>query len=117
MNSNKNTLCNKCCESQYAYIGEEYIYITKYIDSSRLPISCRFGHELYLANGKKNKPHFRHKNPEDIGGNNMTNWHIEWQGNFPVTEVNFLKQSTEQIKNRRDNKSSLQNLNTMFLQY
>ena len=41
--------------------------------------------------GKKNKPHFRHKNTEDMDTHPMTEWHSEWQGNFPTTEIDFKK--------------------------
>ena len=31
----------------------------------------------------------------------MTEWHSEWQGNFPITEIDFLKINDTQIKDRR----------------
>ncbi len=31
----------------------------------------------------------------------MTKWHCEWQGNFQHTEIQFPKNSNEQVKERR----------------
>jgi hypothetical protein len=95
--------------SQYAYTHEnttpKSIHIDYYIenknDSQCQNIRCLKGHELVCANGKKNKPHFRHKNPGDMDNNFMTEWHIEWQGNFPATEIEFKKTCERQIKTRR----------------
>ena len=100
---------NKCCmnvSSQYAYSQEGvHMHIDYYIghknDLKCQNIRCLKGHELVCANGKKNKPHFRHKNPGDMDNNFMTEWHIEWQGNFPATEIEFKKTCEPQIKTRR----------------
>jgi hypothetical protein len=102
---------NKCVinfSSQYAFLhNNQHIHIDYYIinkdtmDPVYKNICCIKGHELICVNGKKNKAHFRHKNADDVGGNHMTEWHIEWQGNFPVTEIEFKKTCDKQIKSRR----------------
>ena len=99
--------------SQYAYVVDNnehpgqrrHVHIEQYIKCKNIltnqDIFCLKGHELVCANGKKNKPHFRHKNSDDMDNNPMTEWHIEWQGNFPVTEIEFKKTCEQQIKSRR----------------
>ena len=102
--------CHKCninFQTQYAYINDnKYISIDEYISNKSQHINekiyCIKQHELVCVNGKKNIPHFRHKNTTDLDSNNpMTEWHCEWQSNFPVTEVEFTKNNENQIKNRR----------------
>jgi hypothetical protein len=98
--------CNINFISQYAYLNNnEYVYILDYIQNkdnyNNKPICCKNNHELICVNGKKNKPHFRHKNADDVGGCPMTEWHNEWQSNFPVIEIEFNKKCDLQIKNRR----------------
>ena len=102
--------CNKCnvnFETQYAYINDDkYISISEYIKNqdyfTNKKIFCINHHELICINGKKNKQHFRHKNSSDLDFSNpMTEWHCEWQSNFPITEVEFKKNCESQIKNRR----------------
>ena len=95
--------CGKCninFKTQYAYINGEYIHISKYTKNKKYKLRCQRGHELVAVKGKKNKQHFRHKNSSDVGGSPMTNWHCEWQGHFPITEVEFKKKEG-QIKLRR----------------
>ena len=100
---------NKCVmnfSSQYAYLdNNQHIHIDYYIQNKEIfrhkQMSCIKGHELICVDGKKNISHFRHKNSNDVGGNYMTEWHIEWQGNFPVTEIEFKKKGDKQIKSRR----------------
>lgn len=98
-------LCSQNCKSQYAFIDGISYEITKYIElKSALKdhfIKCYNGHELYLTNGEKNKPHFRHKNAIDMNSNNMSEWHIEWQSNFPMTEQWFSSKYNTQITPRR----------------
>jgi len=94
-------LCNINFISQFCFINGIQINIQDYINNNnKQKITCEKGHELILANGEKNKPHFRHKNSCDIGGNPMTLWHIEWQSHFPITEVCFSCKPN-QIKERR----------------
>ena len=96
--------CNGNFTSQYAFLeNKENIHITKYItDNIKCKLLCNKGHELLCANGKQNTPHFRHKNSEDVGGFPMTEWHTEWQGNFPITEIRYQKTNNDtQITNRR----------------
>ena len=96
--------CNKNYQSQYAVIDNADIHICEYIKiknkASELKIKCKNGHQLVCVNGLKNKPHFRHKNTEDLDTQPMTEWHCEWQGNFPNTEIEYKKKDT-QIKDRR----------------
>jgi hypothetical protein len=104
---NKKNNCEKCnvnFTTQYAYINEKLTLVSDYINTKRDKkdkIRCVRGHELVCVNGNVNKPHFRHKNSDDVGGEPMTKWHCDWQGNFPVTEVDFKKQDQSQYKDRR----------------
>jgi competence CoiA-like predicted nuclease len=94
-------LCNISFMSQFCFINNEQIYVKDYINNNnKQNIFCQNGHELILINGEKRKPHFRHKNSCDVGGNPMTLWHVEWQSYFPVTEVCFSCKPN-QIKQRR----------------
>ena len=98
--------CNINYTSQYAYLSNgETTHISKYIQNINnyldINISCSKGHQLLCVNGKKNRPHFRHKHSEDLGGNPISEWHLEWQGNFPNTEVEFKKTNDQQVKSRR----------------
>jgi hypothetical protein len=100
MSSNQ---CNKNFQSQYTFINGKEFSINKYLDTSSLHNEkklCKKGHELILAQGQIVKPYFRHKNPTDVGGHPMTEWHCEWQGNFPNTEVEF-KYNVNQLRDRR----------------
>jgi hypothetical protein len=98
----------KCClnyQSLYAFIDNKQIHIDDLVkladEKVKQKFKCINGHPLIFANGKKNKPHFRHKNAEDMGTEPMTEWHSEWQGNFPLTEIDFKKINIKQIKDRR----------------
>ena len=99
----KSTLCNSNFISQYCNVNNEKIHVSKYIKNqlNNCDILCDNGHKLILANGKINKPHFRHKNASDVGGFPMSEWHSKWQSYFPVTETYFPKISDKQIKDRR----------------
>lgn len=96
--------CNKNYQSQFAFIDNVPYDINQYINmknnTPELKIKCKNGHSLVFANGLKNKPHFRHKNADDVDTHPMTEWHCEWQGNFPNTEIEYKKKDT-QIKDRR----------------
>jgi len=99
---NSNNKCNINFQTQYAFINNECITIDQYIENNnKCDIKCCNGHELTCANGNIKKPYFRHKNKNDTGGNPMTEWHCEWQGNFPITEYFFPKRNEIQIKDRR----------------
>ncbi len=98
--------CNNGFKSNYAFIDNEEIHIDNYINeysknNKNHLLKCNKGHELVCANGKIKKPYFKHKNSGDVGGEKMTEWHCEWQGNFPDTEIDFPKINEQQIKNRR----------------
>lgn len=101
-----NTLCNTHFSSQYAYLhNNQHIHVNYYIkdknNSDYRILRCIKGHDLICAHGSIRKPHFRHKNSHDVGGCPMTEWHNEWQGNFPVTEIEFHKINENQFKGRR----------------
>ena len=89
--------CNSLFISQYCYINNNAIYIDDYITNKLIydtnELKCSNGHLLIpVINGKKRKPHFRHKNAIDLDhSNKMTEWHAEWQGNFPIVEKIFKK--------------------------
>lgn len=96
--------CNLNYKSQYAFVDNKCYNIDEYINlfsNTKIIPKCGKGHELLVANGKINKPHFRHKNSNDIGGFPMTEWHCEWQSNFSNVEVNFSKLNDLQISDRR----------------
>ena len=94
-------LCNVNFISNFCYINGNAINVYDYIkNNDKQKIICQKGHELILVNGKKIKPHFRHKNSSDVGGNPMTLWHCQWQSYFPITEKIFIRKP-EQIKERR----------------
>ena len=92
--------CNLNYQSLYAFVDNTQIHIDDLIKSTdekvKQKIKCINGHQLIFANGKKNKPHFRHKNTEDMDTQPMTEWHSEWQGNFPTTEIDFKKNNNKQ---------------------
>jgi hypothetical protein len=93
--------CNNNYQSQYAFLDNSCIHIDEYLKIKKSNITCKNGHPLICANGKKNKPHFRHKHNEDLNSTPMTEWHCEWQGNFPNTEIEYKKKNDKQIKDRR----------------
>ena len=81
------------------------LHVDNYINKKnkeKNEIKCSKGHTLVLVNGPSRRSHFRHKNSSDVisGGTPMTNWHIEWQRKFPLTEVWYRKKEG-QIKDRR----------------
>jgi len=104
MENYSNIKCNKGFQTKYVYIDNNPIHVDEYIQNKKnyigKPLLCRNGHELYLAHGEKNKPHFRHKNPNDMEGKPMSEWHSEWQSNFPITEYPLSKLNETQYKNR-----------------
>jgi len=111
--------CQKCpigLNSQLCFIktwegnkrgNNDYIFKSIHIDDYRdksaekiKPYCCR-GHELVFCDGKKNLPHFRHKNPGDIEDNTISEWHLKMQSYFAVTETWFPNKYPEQLKSRR----------------
>lgn len=101
------SVCNVNFESQYAFLSEEIgrvsqskIHIAEYLQNisiqdevkkKRKVLVCKQGHELEKVKSMKRKSYFRHKHKCDVGGEPMTKWHAEWQGNFPDTEVHHEK--------------------------
>ncbi len=101
---NKKKTCEKCnvnFTTQYAFINGNCTHVNNYQLNKKDKVVCCRGHELVLCNGTKVKKYFRHKNPSDVGGDPMTEWHSRMQGYFPITEQEFRKISEDQIKNRR----------------
>ena len=101
-------LCNSDFLTEYAYMNDDKDeihvekYITEYMSNNiNNCIKCINGHDLTCINGNINKHHFRHKNKSDIESSNITQWHLEWQSHFNMTEVEFRKINDKQIRNRR----------------
>lgn len=96
--------CNLGFISKYARLDNisNHITIDEYLlnNYTSTPRCINHGHELIVVNGEIVRPHFRHKNCGDVTGNPMTQWHIDWQSNFPVTEKSF-KNKHGQLKDRR----------------
>lgn len=104
----KNNKCvNKNIMSKYGFIDNAEIKITDYIANLEIykdkKILCSKGHELIKVDGIKINSHFRHKHGIDLFGSVLSDWHCEWQSNFPdiFNEISFKKKSRDQIKNRR----------------
>ena len=105
----KQMLNNKCSvnfQTQYCFIHRKRqspkpVHVEEYRREEHGEVHCRNKHELVFVNGPKRRAHFRHKNPNDTGGDPITEWHCEWQGYFPYTEVPFHKKVQDQIKPRR----------------
>ena len=56
-------ICNINFISEFCFVDNEQIHVKDYINNNiKQNIVCLKGHELILVNGKKRKPHFRHKN-------------------------------------------------------
>jgi hypothetical protein len=101
------TPCNVNFQSQYAFIAAptlRTVTIDEYIEKniSEKPQCIPHRHELVAVRSEKRRPHFRHKHTEDVGGDPMTAWHAEWQGNFEVTEQVFRHQSGQTKERRAD---------------
>ena len=97
--------CNISFQSRYARVEgvTPIINVDEFrsgIYPSVIPRCVPHSHELILVNGTKNRPHFRHKHSADLEGYHMTQWHVEWQSNFPFTEVQFLRKDG-QLRDRR----------------
>lgn len=116
----KYNLCSDY-QSQFAFINNKQIHIEEYFKNLNLyqdmVIKCNNNHELILVNGIIIKSHFRHKHNEDINGNPMTKWHKDWQREFPVTEVEFKRKNSDQIKNRRADVLLKEHKNTVEFQH
>lgn len=101
-----NNKCNVNYQSKYVCINSETIHVNDYIvmndrDSYKNLLRCQKNHEVILVNGQKITPHFRHKHNSDVCFSPMSEWHIEWQSNFPVTEICYPKINETQLKDRR----------------
>lgn len=97
--------CNNGFQSRYGKIEGRtgYITIEDYLDGiyGEQTVRCvPNGHELIPVRSKRNRVHFRHKHCADTDGHYMTEWHNEWQSNFPVTEQCF-KYQAGQLRDRR----------------
>lgn len=98
--------CNINFISNHAYFEDKIISVEEYENNQtkyEKNIICNKGHRLCFVNCVIRRKHFRHvnsdANSEDVGGTPMTNWHTEWQREFPFTEVHFPK-IKDQIKDR-----------------
>jgi hypothetical protein len=101
-------LCNVNFQSQYAFItssqpplsstddcdGTVHIHdyllntcLKQEIKQKRKYLVCKNGHALAKYESNRKKCHFRHIRSCDVGGDPMTEWHVNWQGNFENTEV------------------------------
>ena len=105
---NRKKTCQKCpigFNSQYCYINDKCIHINQYKQNinqyKKDKFFCYRGHELVFCSGEKNKPYFRHKNSDDVGGEPMSEWHLRMQSYFPVTEKWFKNNNSSQLKARR----------------
>ena len=106
MSKDTHNKCNINFKSKFVYIENKCInindYINEYINNNKKSeLKCINGHELIVANGQIKTPYFRHKNSDDVGGFPMTEWHSEWQSNFPNREQPFPRINDKQIKNRK----------------
>lgn len=90
--------CDNNFKTQVAYIDGKEVKIDDF-DNKSTPY-CKNGHELTYVKGSKVKSYFRHKNSCDTYSSNVGEWHLEWQSNFPSTEIEF-KQLKGQICKRR----------------
>jgi hypothetical protein len=96
--------CNISFESKYAKLNGKQINIDDYLagkcESNGTLYCIPNNHELISVNSSQRRVHFRHKHKGDLEGHPMTPWHIEWQSNFPDTEVEF-KHKVGQLRDRR----------------
>lgn len=92
--------CNVSFQTQFALIDGEQICIDNYTKEDGIPRCIPHGHELIGVHSINRRAHFRHKHAADTNGFPMTEWHTEWQSNFPMTEQPF-KNKAGQIKERR----------------
>jgi hypothetical protein len=92
--------CNVSFQTQFALIDGEQICIDNYTKEDGIPRCIPHGHELIGVHSIHRRAHFRHKHAADTNGFPMTEWHTEWQSNFPITEQPF-KNKAGQLKERR----------------
>ena len=92
--------CNVSFQTQFALIDGEQICIDNYTKEDGIPRCIPHGHELIGVHSIHRRAHFRHKHAVDTNGFPMTEWHTEWQSNFPITEQSF-KNKAGQMKERR----------------
>lgn len=98
--------CNVSFQSQYARMDGRHNhitiddYLTELYKSGKTVRCIPNGHELVAVNCTQRRPHFRHKHKGDLEGHPMTEWHCEWQSNFPITEQPF-RFKPGQLKDRR----------------
>jgi Pyruvate/2-oxoacid:ferredoxin oxidoreductase gamma subunit len=92
--------CNIRFQTQYARVNGKEVCIDNYTKESGSPRCYPHDHELVAVHSVHRRSHFRHKHTSDTTGFPMTEWHIEWQSNFPITEQPF-KNKAGQMKERR----------------
>jgi hypothetical protein len=97
--------CNVSFQSKYAKKNGDLIDIYTFLEGNNdnTHLFCiPSGHELIPVRCTKRHPHFRHKHDSDLTGTPMTQWHSEWQSNFPVTEIPFPKKPGQSKDRRAD---------------
>jgi len=96
--------CNSNFQSRYAFVDSlgKTLTIDEYLNSGSedLPLCVPHKHLLIPVRCTLRKTHFRHKHNYDMEGTPMTDWHAEWQSNFPEIEKEF-RNKAGQHKNRR----------------
>ena len=99
--------CNLKFRSDFAKfddLPDKIITVGEYAEgkcpSTKPPRCIPNNHELIFAHGSKIRPDFRHKHECDVAGSPMTDWHLEWQRKFPITEQPFPYKEG-QLKDRR----------------
>jgi len=98
----KMSACSKNFQSKFALSNGKTISFDEYARMETKPaVYCIPNkHELIPVFCTKRNPHFRHKHCADMEGDPMTQWHAEWQSNFPITEIPF-KNNSKQLRGRR----------------
>jgi competence CoiA-like predicted nuclease len=98
--------CNTNYQSQYAQLNGNKICADDIINgiypTSSIFYCCNHEHELIFVNCTKRRSHFRHRHSADLEGTPMTDWHSEWQSNFPITEIKFPSINSQYHDRRAD---------------
>ena len=119
MELNTSQSCKEDFNAKYAYVldqndstiheNSKKIYIEEYLNNTLLKLEvkskqkclvCKRGHLLKQYDSTERSRHFQHINAHDI---NMSEWHSEWQTNFPLhtREQELKKKNNLQIRDRR----------------
>lgn len=97
--------CKIGFESNYAKVDGKEITVTDYLAGkypNASPTCIPGNHKLHIYHSKQRRSHFRHRYNRDLEGYPMTEWHREWQSNFPDTDTEIeFQHNVNQLKNRR----------------